>query len=121
MAKKINSDLIQPDKTICYICNKPIFGNADPHHIFGGTANREKSDVDDFVVMVHRTCHRWIHDHPFILPKDEIRDSYLQQKARCQKIWEKHCGTREEFIERYGRSFIDELEWRKHGKKNTNQ
>ena len=88
---------IQKDKEYCYICGKALYGVVDPHHIFEGTANRRKSDEDGFVVYVHRCCHTWLHNHPL---------SMITYKKRAQRIFEEELGSREDFIKRYGKSYL---------------
>lgn len=82
---------------ICEVCGKPIYGRKDLHHIFEGTANRKKSDEDGMVLYLHPCCHRYLHDHP---------RSMLTIKQRAQVEWEKEFGSREDFIKRYGRSYL---------------
>lgn len=102
--------IIQTNKDYCYLCGKT--GSLEEHHIFNGTANRKKSEEDGMKVYVHSVCHRWIHEH-------EISD--LNLKSRCQKIWQYHYKkSTEDFIERYGISYIDKFEiWR--NKNDTNK
>ena len=86
--------IIQTNKDYCYVCGKP--NPTDEHHIFGG-ANRKKSDEDGMTIYLHRTCHTWLHNHPI---------SSKTYKIRGQKIWEKTYGSREDFIDRYTKSYI---------------
>ena len=92
--------IIQKDKDICYLCGK--YGAGDVHHIFNGAANRSKSEEDRMKVYLHRVCHDWIHRH-------EMSD--LNLKAKAQRIWCEHYGKSEEdFIKRYGKSYIARYE-----------
>ena len=88
--------VIQANKDYCYVCGKPYA--TDEHHIFGGRT-RKKSDEDGMIIYLHRTCHRWLHDHPI---------SSETFKIRAQKIWELKYGSRKDFIKRYGKSYIYE-------------
>lgn len=101
--------ILQDNKDYCYICGKYIYGITDEHHIFGGTANRKKSEEDGMKVYVHRVCHNFVH-----------RDitTNLNYKARCQKIWEQTYGDREAFIKRYGKDYIYMFEQLKKGEIN---
>lgn len=93
-----NKSVIQSNNDYCYVCGKPQPN--DEHHIFNGP-NRKKSDQDGMIIYVHRTCHTWLHNHPI---------SNLTFKRRAQKIWELKNGNREDFIKRYGKSYILERE-----------
>ena len=96
----MSKSIIQEDKDICYICNKYIYNGRDCHHIYNGSSNRNKSDEDGMVVYVHHCCHMWLHNHPI---------SNRTIKKRCQKIWMNHYGKSEEdFIKRYGKSYLEE-------------
>lgn len=94
MQKKKNRSIIQANNEYCYVCGKP--NPTDEHHIFGG-GNRNKSDEDGMIIYLHRSCHRWLHDHPI---------SANTYKIRGQKIWELKKGSRDDFIKRYGKSYI---------------
>lgn len=84
-------------ETICEVCGNIIYGRKHLHHIFEGTANRKKSDEDGMVMYCHPCCHMWLHDHP---------KSMLTFKLRGQRKWEEQFGSREDFIKRYGRSYL---------------
>lgn len=84
---------------MCYLCHKPIYNNRDLHHIFNGSAYRKKSDEDGFVVYLHHTCHMWLHEHPV---------SMRTFKQRGQRYFEANMGTREEFIKRYGKNYLED-------------
>ena len=91
MAKSI----IQTNKEVCYWCRKT--GILHPHHVFNG-AYKKKSEEDGMIVFVHDfPCHRQIHD---------IYQNELEIKQNGQRLWEQFYGTREEFIERYGKSYL---------------
>ena len=51
------------------------------------------------VLYLHRACHRWLHEHPI---------SNQTIKARGQRKWEETYGSRDEFIKRYGKNYIEE-------------
>lgn len=88
---------MQGEYPICEVCGIPIYGAKDLHHIFEGTANRKKSDEDSMVIYLHPCCHDWLHRHPL---------SMLTIKQRGQRVWEEEFGSREDFIRRYGRSYL---------------
>lgn len=88
---------LQTDEKICYLCNKPLYNNKDKHHILNGSGLRDKCEEDRLFCFVHRCCHRYIHDHPI---------TAKTLKMRAQRKYEEEIGTREEFIKRYGKSYL---------------
>lgn len=90
---------IQIDENICSVCGKRIIGARNLHHIMNGTAYRTKSDEDGLVVYLHPTCHQWLHNHPM---------SMRTFKQRAQRYYEANIGTREQFIKRYGKNYLED-------------
>lgn len=83
----------------CYVCHDTF--NVHKHHIFHGTANRKKSEQDGCWVYLcpehHNMSNEGVHqNHNFD----------MRLKAECQEKWEEINGTREDFIKRYGRSYL---------------
>lgn len=99
MAKSI----IQKDKTHCFLCGRN--GNGDPlekHHCIYGTSNRKHSDDDGLVVwLCGNRCHR---NGEYAVHNNRKTSENLKQIA--QLAWEANYGTREQFIQRYGKSWI---------------
>lgn len=62
-----------------------------------GSANRKKADEDGLTVLLCADCHMDLHDHG-------IGDRLLMQVA--QSCWEQKYGSREDFIKRYGKSYL---------------
>ena len=77
----------------CIIC-----GNKKDHlhEIFFGS-NRKKSMQYDFVIPLCSTCH-------FEMHRNKEWQEYWHVKG--QEYWEKNIGTREEFIEVFGKSYL---------------
>lgn len=89
-----SKSVIQPISTNCYLCGKTA---TDTHHIWGGTANRKKSDKYGFTVRLCRDCHRFVHAN--------INSGFsLMLRQECQRYYEENIGTREDFIKEFGRS-----------------
>ena len=94
MSKSIISNIRE-----CYFCRRTQ--NLNKHHIFFGTANRRLSEEDGCWVylctehhtMTNQSVHRNI-------------DVDLRLKRECQKEWEGIYGDREQFIKRYGKSYL---------------
>ena len=90
--------LLQRNKA-CYVCGTTL--NLHLHHIFYGTANRKLSDADGCVVYLCQS------HHTGALGVHHVRKLDLTLKARCQIEWQKQYNkTTEDFIKRYGRSYI---------------
>lgn len=71
------------------------------HHVFGGRAYRSKSEKHGFIAPLHKS----FHPNGVDAPKNwELIDNDLKQ--RCQKYWEENIGTREEFMEEFGRNYL---------------
>lgn len=83
----------------CLFCGKER--EADHHLIFG--SNKKLADEDKLIVPVCNDCHTMnknienIHGNPM---------ACKLSKMLGQAVWEKHNGTREDFIKRYGRSYL---------------
>lgn len=81
---------------ICPVCNKDIWGAKNLHHVFGN-AYKKKSEEDLFLMNLHPECHINLHSDPTI---------EKSLKIKCQEWYEKEGHTRDEFIKRYGQSYI---------------
>ena len=90
--------IIQKDKE-CYFCG--AIDNLDRHHCIGGTANRRLSEQDGLWVYLCKDHHTMSSQS---VHQDENMNKVLKKIA--QKEWEKTFGTREEFIKRYGKSYL---------------
>ena len=89
------SIIFQEDNRKCYLCGD--WNATDRHHCLHGTASRRKADEDGLTVMLCHTCHMRLHDQG-------EGDRLLQQAA--QLVWEDVYGSREDFIKRYGKSYL---------------
>lgn len=68
------------------------------HHIFGGVANRPKSEEYGLFVWLTEEQHRYIHEHPLTM---------RTIKKEAQKSFLKHYNkTIEDFIGIFGRNFL---------------
>lgn len=92
--------IIPDDDEYCYLCKKVgrFVGGSDRHHMIFGTANRKLSDEDGLTVSLCHTHHMLLHQQGFY--KRELQNL-------AQKTWQDHFRkTKEEFIARYGRSYL---------------
>ena len=82
----------------CYVCGSE---NAlEKHHCIFGTANRKKAESDGLWVYL---CQR---DHEAVHNSDICEKRALQELA--QEKWESKYGNRDEFIKKYGKSYLGE-------------
>lgn len=83
----------------CWVCGTD--NNLHTHEVFYGTANRKKSIEDGMQVrlcgMHHNLSEKGVHQN---------RELDLKLKRKAQARWEELYGTREEFIRRYGKSYL---------------
>ena len=84
----------------CLVCGTPF--NLERHHIFFGNPRRKLSEEYGFWVYLCAEHHRGtsgVHGN-----KGHELDQGLRRMA--QTIWEKDYGTRDEFIEKFGRNYL---------------
>ena len=86
------------DMSYCYVCGKPR--PLETHHVFHGTANRRLADEDGMVVALCPLCHRGY------LGVHNNAELDLRLKQDAERVWIARYGTKEDFIRRYGRSWI---------------
>ena len=90
-----NDVSIMPPSTLYY--TKKIKG-CQKHHIFGGVANRPKSEKYGLFVWLTVEQHNYLHNHP---------KEMLSIKKEAQKSFMKHYSKSiEEFIEIFGKFWL---------------
>ena len=90
--------VIQKQK-VCLICNSPR--NIHEHHIFEGTANRKMSEKFGLKVFLCGPHHN--------LSKEGVhfnKELDLTIKQLGQKYFERHYGSRDYFIQMFGKSYL---------------
>lgn len=97
----MSKSLFETDKDHCFICGATVLnGGTHKHHLFPGK-NRQISEEDGMWVYLcpwhHILGNHSVHNDPGVMQK-------LQRMGQA-KYEETH--TREEFIKRYGKSYID--------------
>ena len=92
--------IIPGDDELCYLCKKrglEIRGG-EVHHMIFGTAKRKLADEDGLTIHLCHLHHRMLHD-------GGCYKRELQELA--QQTWQDHYGrTKEDFIKRYGISYL---------------
>ena len=95
MSKSLMSDTRE-----CYMCK--YTNNLHRHHVFFGTGRRALSEEDG--------CWCYLCGRHHNMEKTGVhfnRTLDLHLKAVCQKKWEEVHGSRDEFIARYGRNYLE--------------
>ena len=87
--------------------NKCIFtGYSGPmlerHHVFAG-ARKKQSEKYGFIAPLRWDLHP---NGAHSTWNNEINQIDLYLKKRCQEYYEKHIGTREQFREEFGKSWL---------------
>ena len=100
------SNSIISNERYCYFCGTPY--NLHKHHIFYGTANRQKSEKYGCWVylcyMHHNGSNAGVHFNKKL-------DTELKQRAQCAFEAHYHC-TRAAFVNIFGKNYLDDLpEW----------
>ncbi len=99
MAKKLRS-VLADDLGRCYVTGS---GNVAIHHVFPGTGRRKHCEKYGFVVPLVPELHNMsdvsVHSNP-------NTGLDLELKQKCQRYFEEHYGTRQEFIGVFGRSYL---------------
>lgn len=91
------ASVLTDDMEHCFFCGRPY---PQVHHVFSGTSNRKISDKYGYVVplcMEHHTGQNGVH---------QVREMNLFFKVLAQQHFEKHHGTREDFIKQFGKSWL---------------
>ena len=85
--------MITEYKDVCLLCDRPA---EHTHHLIFGTAGRKLADEDGLTAPLCHECHAFIHTNS---------KGARMSKIIGQMAYEKD-HTRQEFMKRYGRSFI---------------
>ena len=91
---------IQKDLKHCYVCGST---EVAIHHVFGGTYRRKISEVYGFIVALHPNYHTNSNESVHLSPNTGLD---LELKQKCQTRFEESYGTREEFINHFGKSYL---------------
>lgn len=76
------------------------YAPVERHHVFGGS-NRDNSEKYGFIAPLRPDLHP---NGVFAGQSAKLVDNELKQ--RCQRYFEEHHGTREEFVDIFGRSYL---------------
>lgn len=93
--------MLTDDMDRCFITRRS--DHIERHHIFGG-ALRNKSEKYGFVVPLTAEIHP--NGAFFNSQKYDRREVDEVLKMACQMYYEEHIGTREEFLQEFGRNYL---------------
>lgn len=94
--KRLNS-IFTDDMDHCFFTGSP---DVERHHVFGGF-NRKRSEQYGFIIPLRKDLHP---NGVFAGKQAKKLDLYMKQE--CQEWYEKNIGTREQFIQEFGRNWL---------------
>ncbi len=92
--------IITDYENICFLCGRPAEGE---HHLLFGTGKRRLAEEDGLKIPICNQCHTLgvvtgrIHDNPM---------AEKLSKMLGQALYETRIGSRQEFMKRYGKSYL---------------
>lgn len=94
----MSKSLLDNDK-VCFICGTPF--DLHKHHVYKGTGKRSHADEDGCWCYLcgkhHNLSNEGVHSNtPFNITLEKF----------TQHLWEETNGTREQFRQRYGKSYL---------------
>lgn len=92
--------IMNTSKGSCYLCGS--IGPTENHHIFPGVPNRKNSEKYGLKVYLCPYCHR--------LSKEAVHNnkkSMLKVKRDGQKAFEQIHGDRQQFINIFGKNYLE--------------
>ena len=92
--------VLQYDLSTCFVTGST---NVAIHHVFPGNGRRKKCERYGFVVALEPRYHNMSHYSVHAVPNEGLD---LQLKQLAQKYFEAHYGTRDQFINEFGRSYL---------------
>lgn len=92
--------VLQGDLSTCFVTGST---NVAIHHIFPGKGRRRKCELYGFLVALEPRYHNMSNYSVHAVPNAGLD---LQLKQMAQTYFEEHYGTRETFIQEFGRSYL---------------
>lgn len=92
--------VLQDDLSTCFVTGST---NVAIHHVFPGNGRRKKCERYGFVVALEPRYHNMSNYSVHAVPNEGLD---LQLKQLAQKYYEEHYGTRDQFINEFGRSYL---------------
>lgn len=91
--------VLTDDMHSCYVTKLNV---VHIHHVFNGS-RKKASEKYGFMVPLHPILHTMGPDSVHMAPNKGLD---LQLKQKCQKYFEENYGSRQEFIDIFGRSYL---------------
>lgn len=91
--------VLTSDLSRCYVTGLSV---VHIHHVFNGS-RKAVSEECGFLVPLHPMLHTLGPDSVHMNPNKGLD---LKLKQDCQRYFESHYGSRKEFIEKFGRSYL---------------
>ena len=96
------NSILQSDKSRCFRCK--MITKTEEHHIFGGKANRPKSEKYGLKVYLCHNCHNRDYKHKSIhFDKEEMLKLH---KIGEQAFLDYYKKTKQDFREIFGRNYL---------------
>lgn len=92
--------VLQDDLSTCFVTGST---NVAIHHVFPGNGRRKKCERYGFVVALEPRYHNMSNYSVHAVPNEGLD---IQLKQLAQKYFEAHYGTRDQFINEFGRSYL---------------
>ena len=92
--------VLQGELSTCFVTGST---NVAIHHVFPGNGRRKKCERYGFVVALEPRYHNMSNYSVHAVPNEGLD---LQLKQLAQKYFEAHYGTRDQFINEFGRSYL---------------
>lgn len=92
--------VLQYDLSTCFVTGST---NVAIHHVFPGNGRRKKCERYGFVVALEPRYHNMSNYSVHAVPNEGLD---LQLKQLAQKYFEAHYGTRDQFINEFGWSYL---------------
>ena len=104
--KKHKDSILQKNDGTCYLCrmlhnDSRVQYHLEEHHIFYGSARREKSEAEGLKVYLCQKCHRGQNG----VHANWEKMDFLHREG--QKAYEKN-HTRDQFIKLIGKNYLEE-------------
>ena len=96
MAKRLTSVFTDDMEHCMFTGNAPV----ERHHIFGGS-NRERSEKYGFIAPLRPDLHP-----NGVFAGQAAKSVDLALKTKAQTYYEEHYGTRGQFIQEFGKSYL---------------
>ena len=97
MAKRLTSVLTDDMDHCMFTGSAPV----ERHHVYGG-CNRKRSEKYGFVAPLRPDLHP-----NGVFAGGQAKEVDLKLKTMCQKYYEEHYGSREEFMAEFGQNYLD--------------